>query len=97
MPDGKREWIVDPSQEECQSLSNNLVLVIRVGEKVITQVGADMNRSSYSVQNSQNLNFKSSTISFNDLRGAIKLSEAICQKALMQSVGLDKAKYEIIL
>lgn len=39
--DGTKQWIVDPSYEECCNLSNILVLVTKVGAKHIVQVGAD--------------------------------------------------------
>jgi hypothetical protein len=78
MPEGKKQWLLDPSYEECCSLSNNLVLYVKVGQKSILQVGADQNRSSYSVQNSQNLNFKPSCVAISDLKEAVKHGESIC-------------------
>ena len=76
--DGNKSWLVDPSFEECSNLSNNLVLVTKVGTKIKMQVGADQNRTTYSIQNSATLNFKPSSISFKDLREAIKLGESLC-------------------
>jgi hypothetical protein len=78
LPEGKKSWLVDPSYEECCSLSNNLMLYVKVGQKSILQVGADQNRSSYSVQNSQNLNFKPSCVSISDLKEAVKQAESMC-------------------
>lgn len=82
--DGKKSFIVDPSFEECCNLSNNLVLVTKAGGKFSVQVGADQNRTSYSVHNSPTLNFKSSSVSFSELKEAVKLGQSICQKALLQ-------------
>jgi len=81
--DGSKAWLVDPSFEECCNLSNNLVLVTKVGQKVMVQVGADQNRTSYSLHNSATLNFKPSSVPFKDLRECIKQAETLCQKALM--------------
>ena len=69
--DGTKQWIVDPSYEECCNLSNILVLVTKVGAKHIVQVGADKNLTSYSIHNSQTMQFKPSSVAFKDLKEAI--------------------------
>lgn len=95
--DGKKQWLLDPSFEECCNLSNNLVLVTKIGDKFSVQVGADQNRTSYSVHNSPTLNFKQSSIAFQDLKEAIKFGQTTCQKALMQMPDLTKTDYEVTL
>jgi hypothetical protein len=97
-PSGEKKWIVDPTYEECQALSNNLVFVCKSGEGTILSVGAEANRSSYSVQNSANLNYKSSTIGFGELRQGVRAAEEICQKALLLAAEQSgKQKYSIQL
>ena len=76
--DGKKAWIVDPSYEECCNLSNNLVLVTKVGSKFSVQVGAEQNRTSYSVHHAPTLNFKPSSVPLKDLKGAVQIGQTIC-------------------
>ena len=82
--EGVKQWIVDPSFEECCNISNNLILVTKAGTKFSLQVGAEINRTSFSVQNSANLNFKSSAIGYADLSQGFKIAQAICTRALGQ-------------
>lgn len=73
--DGAKAWLVDPSFEESCNLSNNLVLVAKIGQKVMVQVGADMNRSSYSHHNSATLSYKPSSLPLRELRECIVQAE----------------------
>ena len=64
------EWIIDPSVEECQNLSNNLVLVTAFKPSqgddnisIMIEKGTDALRTSYSVQLSPTLNFKACCMS----------------------------------
>lgn len=72
--EGEKIWILDPSFEECCNLSNNLIFVTKAGAKFSLQVGAEINRTSFSVQNSANLNFKSSAISYAELNQGFKIA-----------------------
>ena len=63
---GESEWLLDPSFEESQNLSNNLVLVTcfrpadaaSTDMKVMIEKGSDALRTSYAPQLSSTLNFK---------------------------------------
>lgn len=82
--DGDKQWIVDPSFEESCTLSNNLLLVSRVGDKYSLQVGADVNRTSFAVQQATTLNYKSSAAQMKDVRAGFKIAQRVCELGLKE-------------
>lgn len=65
--EGEKQWIVDPSFEECCSLSNNLIFVSKVGDRFAVQAGAEANRTGFAVQHATTLNFRASSMSMADM------------------------------
>ena len=88
--DGSKQWLLDPSHEESTTLSNNLVHVTKVGNKVLVQCGADINKTSFSHQASANLQFKSNCLSVKEIKEAIKKASDFCAKAVIKVSAISR-------
>ena len=97
------KWVIDPSFEELNNLSNNLLLVTIFkndrGDKLVLEKATDQLRTSFAVQQSSTLSFKGSGMTLAQIREGTEIGRAVCNKALAaqrDAMGSDEG-YQIVI
>lgn len=97
------KWIIDPSFDELNNLSNNLLLVTTLksdlGEKLVLEKGIDQLRTSFPVQQSATLSFKRSGMTLAQIREGTQIGQAVCNKALQaqKDAVASEEGYQIVI
>jgi len=63
----------------------------------LVEKNSDTLRSTYSVQNSSTLNFKSNAMALRELKEASDIGRAVCEKALSQMQAPGVTNYQVTI